>query len=127
VSRLNNASVQSVLNAIATAAADATTKSNAAQAAAIEAGFGVGQTWQSVTRSHTVSYTNSTGKPIKLRVHSSSGATSCQVTPTVGGVSLGSVISSIGNAALMCEIEIPTGYSYSINIASGTIMCWELR
>ena len=60
-----------IADAQAAAALDATTKANAALAAALAAGgLGIGQTWQDVTATRTagVNYTNTTGKPIAVAI-----------------------------------------------------------
>lgn len=111
----------------AAAAADATSKANAAQAAAIAAGLGVGQTWQAVTRSHTVTYTNSTGKPIVLRISSNNGGAACSVVLTVGGVALPTITGTTSALPLMSETIIPAGSTYMINIGAGSVTCEELR
>ncbi len=69
---------------------DATKLSGALPAidgSALTGTFGVGQTWQSVTRAVATTYTNSTGRPIVVAIRGNVSATSvADLKLTVGGV-----------------------------------------
>lgn len=90
--------------------------------------LGIGQTWQVVTGSRVsgTSYTNSTGKPIAVRVVGNGANVS--MTSTVGGVSLGTNLNN-NTAAYCVEFYIvPPGFTYSTLMNAGTILNWsELR
>jgi hypothetical protein len=102
-----------------------TTWASSAPAPAI----GVGQSWQSPSRSMGTTYTNSTGKPIEvfIVIEHRSNSTS---TITVNGVSFaGSGSSASGYVWGTNSFIVPDGYTYSIS-AGGTYVLnsWaELR
>jgi hypothetical protein len=106
---------------------DATT-----QATAAVPGVGVGQTWQSVTRSAGVTYTNSTGKPICFLMTFAAGAGSNDyVTLDIGGVSIffiGAVLVS-GVVFGQNMAIIPPGFNYSYTATRGSTSknVYELR
>lgn len=70
--------------------------------------IGVGQTWQSVTRTVGVTYINTTGKPIFLTAFSSSG--SGTTTLTVDGIAVQSNI--FNNTGASMGVVIPNLSSY---------------
>jgi hypothetical protein len=80
-------------------------------------GFGVGQSWQAVSRSSGVSYTNTTGKPIQMAIHTTSGATGLL---TVGGVVINRASNNFWYTA-----TIPDGVAY--NFTGGFTVWTELR
>ena len=80
---------------------------------------GSGQTWQSVigSRSSGVTYTNSTGRPISLCIHTTTGGTGIL---TVGGISMNRASNNFWYTAI-----VPNGVGYSFN---GGYTVWvELR
>ena len=77
--------------------------------------IGVGQTWQSVTRTVGVTYTNNTGKPIMLCAYGSGGSGSS--TLTVDGIAVQSLV--YNNSGGSIAVIIPDGVDY---IFSGTSM-----
>ena len=89
--------------------------------------IGVGQTWQDVSRSSNVTYTNSTGKPIAISGYyfqNNSGTKSIKII--VGSVTVGRSDSSDANDNQVFAI-IPSGNTYVVSI-SGTTGYWrELR
>jgi hypothetical protein len=94
-------------------------------------GIGIGQTWQSVTRTAGVTYTNSTGKPIAFLMAFASGAGSNDVvTLTVGGVAVifvyGILVSGVVFGQNMAII--PPGFTYSYSSTGGVgKSIYELR
>jgi len=92
--------------------------------------LGVGQTWQLVSRSTGVTYTNSTGKPIAVWIGGSTqGFTSGgYVGVTVNGISLNGNWAHSGAVPAIAWAIVPVGqtYSYSsVNVFSLTF--YELR
>jgi hypothetical protein len=58
--------------------------------AALSASIGVGQTWQTVTRTSGVTYYNTTGRPLVLvAALTATGPNSAGITATINGVSMG--------------------------------------
>jgi hypothetical protein len=95
-------------------------------------GIGVGQTWQSVTRSAGVTYTNSTGKPIGFIMTFAAGAGSNDyVYLTIGGVSvffIGAVlVSGVVFGQNMAIIPPGLTYSYTADRGSTSKNVYELR
>lgn len=90
--------------------------------------LGVGQTWQVVTGSRVsgTTYTNSTGRPIMVRVV---GAGSNQtITSSIGGVALGVIVNNNTASAVSDFYVVPSGATYSSTMGAGTILSWaELR
>lgn len=93
-----------------------------------------GQTWQTVTGSRALSttYTNTTGKPIVVRVACVSSVLASQMVITVSGVSLTSGQSADSSAVPVpySEAIVPAGGTYSAALSSGTpsSLTWqELR
>ena len=89
--------------------------------------IGVGQTWQDVSRSSNVTYTNSTGKPIAISgYYFQSGSNTKSIKIIVGSVTVGRSDSSYANDNQVFAI-IPSGNTYVVSI-SGTTGYWrELR
>ena len=82
--------------------------------------IGVGQTWQDVTASRVsgTTYTNSTGKPILIKLVSNS----TNIVLTVGGVLISASANAINSEVIAI---VPSGSTY---IATLTINKWfELR
>jgi hypothetical protein len=105
---------------------DATT-----QATAAVPGIGVGQTWQSVTRTAGVTYTNSTGKPIAFLVSFAAGSGSNDVVVlTIGGVAINFVYGILVSGVVFGQnmAIIPTGATYSYTQGAGVgKSIYELR
>lgn len=99
--------------------------------------LGVGQTYQNVTGSRLfgTNYTNSTGRPIAVRLvatSTSSGQVATQ--PTVGGVALGQQVVQVGAVGFKVveEFVVPNGAVYSVattrSSATPTLESWvELK
>ena len=94
--------------------------------------FGVNQTWQSVTRTSGVTYTNSTNKPIQAIVSITTTGNnvtgSCQCT--ISGITLD--VAKCGGAAVAqtagCgSIVIPVGATYVFTDTNCSRSTWELR
>jgi hypothetical protein len=94
-------------------------------------GVGVGQTWQTVTRTAGTTYTNNTGKPIMLSIWGALGAVGLmQITLTIAGVALVFWSANSGGGAY-CNGSaiIPNGSSYILTLPYGGSIssCAELR
>lgn len=70
--------------------------------------LGVGQTWQTVTRTSGQDYTNNTGRPIMAYVRMQQSGT---LTPIIGGLTFGTLITVTGQGGVISVI-IPTGAIY---------------
>jgi hypothetical protein len=96
----------------------------------LNAGIGVNQTWQSVTRAIGTTYTNSTGKPITTAITAScsSGFTVQGLTINGTPVYAGSV--NVAGAACGFSLVVPNGATY-VTLTNGgtlTLVTWyELR
>lgn len=91
-------------------------------------GFGAGQAWQVLTGSRVsgTTYTNSTGKPIMVRIVGT--GSNQQATTTVGGIGIGSNLNNNTASAVVEVYVVPTGLTYSTTFSAGTILSWsELR
>ena len=86
----------------------------------LNAGLGVNQTWQAVTRTSGTTYTNSTGKPIQITA--SIYGINNTLTLTIGGVILGTVNGNYGGSL---SGIIPNGATYVLN--GSYSYCSELR
>lgn len=91
---------------------------------------GVNQTWQTVTRSAGVTYTNTTGRPIVVAF--SAGGTGVAVTTTITVDGLLLYQHQIGgissNTVRLCAYAIiPNGSEYVLNTSSGGTTFTELR
>jgi hypothetical protein len=99
---------------------DATVQTTAFTGAA--SGLGIDQTWQSVTRSAGVTYTNSTGKPIAFLMAYAAGAGGNDyVTITIGGVSFSFIQAVLVSGVVFGEnmAIIPPGFTYSYTSTGG--------
>ena len=95
--------------------------------------IGVGQTWQDLTASRAIgtTYTNSTGKPIYVKIVCTAPQ-NVSISPTVDGVVLASSSGSFtANARTSSDFIVPNGATYSITGIGGSltsITTWsELR
>jgi len=106
------------------ATAPSTIQGQGGQALAAMSSLGYGQTWQTVTRTSTVTYYNTTGKPIVCNLNASLPAAQ-SVSVTVNGTTVGTLASSASNTNFTFPIIIPISASYVI---TGTIsFVYELR
>lgn len=120
-------------NAQSAAALDATTKANNAQLTAMNQAIGYGQTWQNVTVSRAVgtTYTNSTGRPIEVKVTSNfnSQAASTYAFYVNGNLidykAVGQAGAGVGSQMTVGAI-IPAGSTYSASLSGGLSTWWEL-
>jgi hypothetical protein len=92
-------------------------------------GVGVGQAWTDVTSSRTsgTTYTNSTGRPIMVKV--STGNLQGGITSVVGGVTI-TVVSGGGsgyNNGNTDTFIVPSSATYSVTLSGGTLTWAELR
>ena len=94
---------------------------------AVTLGLGIGQTWQSVTRSAGTTYTNSTGRTIFVSV--SFGASTGNSTFTTGGVAHNVAISNATQyPRAWVYLPIVAGNTYVLSSNSTSIATWfELR
>ncbi len=96
--------------------------------------IGVGQTWQDVTASRVfgTNYTNSTGKPIVVILHSVSfaGTGGMLLEPIVDGVTLPYTSSYYNGPGFSstCSFIVPNGVTYSVLVSNAGNPKWsELR
>jgi len=137
VSELNNANVKMVADALAvgntanSAANNALAVGNTANSAANNAlaGGHYGQAWQAPARAIGTTYTNSTGKPIQVKVVMTVGSNDY-------GLYIGAVLvdrsSAYGGAHMYPQLSgiVPSGATYRVVLlsGSGTLLYWrELR
>lgn len=88
---------------------------------------GIGQSWESVTRSVATSYQNTTGKPIMVNIRTSgaSGAGSLEVSPDNSTwVAVGVIISNSQDVRA-AEAIVPAGHYYRLTAGAATWV--ELR
>lgn len=112
--------------------ATGTDTTRAATAAAIaSAVLGFNQSWQDVTGSRALSttYTNSTGRPIEVKVTVSLGNTNTFTNLIVGGINASRVVGpGAGTYTYEMSAIVPNGISYSVSGGSPTLSSWrELR
>lgn len=90
--------------------------------------IGVGQTWQAVSRSSGVTYTNSTGKSIMVIIGVNAVSGSPNITVVVGGLAIINYTFPYGSGNPVTFI-VPDGASYSGTWPSGTTLAYwnELR
>ena len=91
---------------------------------ALNAGIGVNQTWQAVTRTNGTTYTNNTGKPITL-FGVIGVLASGNFTPVVAGYTF-PMTTIVAGSSCTCTLTIPVGATYSYSGTAGN--SWsELR
>lgn len=94
---------------------------------------GVGQTWQDLTgasRLNNTTYTNSTGRPIIIRVGTTSAAVeSYALTFTLNGVAMPANAAYANSAGyvLIDSLVVPNGATYKAVGTHGISSWWELR
>jgi hypothetical protein len=86
--------------------------------------FGQSQTWQSVTRTSGVTYTNTTGRPINVLSQAAAGGATVD-TWTVGGVALPNIVPGAATNNVISFV-VPIGATYS-HVTVGTVTVFELR
>lgn len=98
--------------------------------------IGIGQTWQDVTdqRAKDTTYTNDTGRPIYVKVRSSSSATAARtdISLSVDGIKIDRFSANTyqGSTVTYGAVDaiIPAGSTYSVTIVAGILVLWaELR
>lgn len=96
----------------------------------LNAGLGVNQTWQSVTRAIGTTYTNSTGKPITVAITATCSAGLTVQGLTINGVAVYAASVNVASAASGFSLVIPNGATY-VTLTNGgtlTLVTWvELR
>jgi len=80
-------------------------------ATGLNAGIGVGQTWQDMSgsRSAGVTYTNSTGKPIMVSIRAQTGTSDCSIA--VDGVTTALSLQTTATRQFLTTI-VPNGSTY---------------
>ncbi len=94
-----------------------------------DAAFGIDQTWQDMSgsRAYSTTYTNTTGRPIAVRVQSGFSAGSAFVI-TIDGLSfLSSRVTSTQTQTYSEEFIVPDGSSYSVTCGVAIGEWLELR
>ena len=101
------------------------------QATAAVPGIGVGQTWQTPSRSAGTTYTNSTGKPILIVITGLANALNTWYTFIyVDGVQLTFAYGGGGASAyyyIPGSVIVPNGSTYSVTAVGGIQIWAELR
>jgi len=92
----------------------------------LNAGVGVNQTWQSVTRTSGTTYTNNTGKPIVVNAWAN-GITTGQVSLTVGGIVVATSSYNGSTGGIFVTAIVPNNTSYIITDTAVTTTKIELR
>jgi hypothetical protein len=114
------------------ATAPSTIQGAGGQALAAMSSLGYGQTWQNVlgSRSPSVTYYNTTGKPITVLVYGVALAAGLvtNIAAIVSGVTLTIGIGAASNGSGSGSFVIPPGASYSYSLISCSLSSWiELR
>lgn len=100
--------------------------------------LGVGQTWQNMTASRALgtTYTNNTGRTIKIRVGvtATSNASSAVLQPAINGGNLPSINMTESNGTIWnspaypLSLEVPPNSTYIVTFTNATLASWwELR
>ena len=112
-------------------AAGVTFNDSTTQSTAAVPGIGVGQTWQTPSRSAGTTYTNSTGKPILIVVSGLANASNTWYTYIyVDGVQLSFAYGGGGASAYYwfpVSVIVPNGSTYSVTAVGGINLWTELR
>lgn len=91
---------------------------------------GLGQTWQNMTgsRASATTYTNTTGRTIKVMVTSATG-TSSSVVAVVSGMEIGRQVLQVGGSVFQASVsfEVPPGATYSATVSPSISNWMELR
>jgi hypothetical protein len=92
--------------------------------------LGYGQTWQNLTgsRSGSVTYYNTTGKPIYVQVKVSSTSATASVIGTVAGIDVNTASQQSSGFPMTSGFIVPNGVAYSFAFSNVTVQLWsELR
>ncbi len=98
-------------------------------ATTLQQGLGVGQTWQDMkaARSKSTTYTNTTGKPIVVKVVGLANPGGTHNRGYIGG-SINDIFSSNSNSTGTLTLVVPSGENYMVEGDNLTILHWmELR
>jgi len=94
------------------------------------AAIGTNQSWQNVTasRARSVTYTNSTTRPIQVVIYGSQAAAQT-VTFYINGTAVSNAVNvaNIGSSWLIASHIIPVGSTYLLGTGNQSINWWELR
>ena len=93
----------------------------------LNAGIGVGQTWQGVVRVNGTTYTNSSGKPIMCVYSYTGGATLYGKFTISGSVIPSSINGSATTYTFTSTVIVPNGATYVFNTNGTLAEAWELR
>lgn len=98
------------------------------KAAVLMQPLGVGQTWTNVTgsRASGTTYTNTTGRPITVRIQGSS-TVNTGVSATVNSVAIGHGTYATAGQQSITEYLVPAGQTYASSSAGGISSWFELR
>jgi len=93
---------------------------------AASGGIGSGQTWKdlSSSRSSAVTYTNTSGKPIMVSVHSSAVSNGCRIIMEVGGVTVNNVAGGAGGDGrwqVGGSFIVPDNTTYMVTFTGGAL------
>jgi hypothetical protein len=91
--------------------------------------IGIGQTWQSVTRSNNTNYTNTTSKSIAVSAWVTNLPTNNNVSMYVDNVEVAAQGNATGTSGWTVSLFtiVPPNSVYKIVATAGTISCAELR
>lgn len=93
---------------------------------AASGGIGSGQTWKdlSSTKLSAVTYTNTSGKPIMVSVHSSAISNGCRIVMEVGGVTVNNVAGGAGGDGrwqVGGSFIVPDNTTYMVTFTGGAL------
>jgi hypothetical protein len=92
--------------------------------------LGVGQTWQTPSRSSGTTYTNTTGRPITVSASVTRSGDVARINITVDGVVIASHFTGSSNIEQRAGATaiVPAGSTYTVTASAGSISFWrELR
>ena len=96
----------------------------------LNAGLGVNQTWQNVTRVIGTTYTNSTGKPITVAISYTNSAANTVQGLVIAGATVYASGCPVANFGSGFTLVVPNGATYvtTTNAGTMTLVTWaELR
>lgn len=98
----------------------------------IQSIVGVRQAWTSITASRALgaTYTNDTGRPIKVNVRATISVLGALVVTFANGVTVNGAAQGTVGANASIYFEVPNGDTYTVTVSAGvgTLMQWvELR
>jgi hypothetical protein len=97
------------------------------QSAILSTGLGYGQTWQAVSRSPDITYTNSTGKPIVVAVYAYSAGLNGGMTGYVNGTAVYTSVGIWGYSSVDLVFIVPDGATYRVSNPGVAVGWMELR